>query len=166
MENEWNDSPSPQEPTPGVEILQQSPKRLPLEYEAGKIICTFEFRHIRSAAFRPLVPFTNAYEYKLARFFHNNKTSLKDIDRFFKHGLGLPGAASVHFKSGYTWREMMRELVDQPQWHKGTVDFHLQQTCVFHYRDIKSSIQYLLRQCTFAQHLVYEPSRDFDEEGN
>ena len=26
----------------------------------------------------------------------------------------------------------------------------------------KSTIQYLLRQCTFAQYLVYEPSRDFD----
>ena len=100
------------------------------------------------------------------RFFHNSKTSLQDIDRFFKDGLGLLGAASVHFKSGYTWREMMRELVDQPQWHKGTVDFHRQQTCVFHYRDIKSGIRYLLRQRTFAQHLVYQPSREFDEEGN
>ena len=83
------------------EILQQSPYHLPLEHKAGKVICTFEFQHIRSAAFRPLAPFTNAYKYKLARFFHNSRTSLKDIDRFFKDGLRPPGATSVHFKSSY-----------------------------------------------------------------
>ena len=166
MENEFDDSPSPQEPTPGVEILQQSPHCLPLEYKAGMVFCTFEFQHIRSVAFRPLLPFTNTYQYKLARFFHNSKISLKDIDRLFKNGLGLPEAASVHCKSANTCQERMQELINTPQWHKGKMDFHLHQTCVFHYRDITSRIRYLVQQWTFAQHLVYELSRDFNEEGN
>ena len=140
-----------------------------MEYEAGKVIGAFIFQYVRSQQFNPLAPFANAYEYKLARFFHESKTSLKDINKFFKNDLlpaGLPKGASVRFKSGHTWREMMRELVDQPEWHKGTVDFHLQEGCVFYYRDLKSTIRYLLRQRTFADHLVYEPVREFDVDGN
>ena len=60
----------------------------------------------------------------------------------------------------------MRELNDQPQWRCGTVNFHLQQGCVFYYRDIKSTIRYVLRQRTFAEHMIYEPVREFDAEGN
>ena len=128
---------------------------------------TFSFQHIRSQHFDPLAPFISAYEYKLARFFPQSKTSLKDIDRFFKGGL-LPvdQEANVNFRSGHTWREMMRDLNDQPQWHIGTVDFHLQQGCMFCYRDIKSTIRYILWQRTFAGYMVYKPVREFDEEGN
>ena len=60
----------------------------------------------------------------------------------------------------------MRELVDPPTWHQGTVDYYLQQGCVFYFREIKSTIKYLLRQCTFLEHLVYEPIQECDREGN
>jgi len=40
----------------------------------------------------------------------------------------------------------MRELVvEQLRWLQGTVDFHLQQGYAFYYRDIKSTVSYLLR---------------------
>ena len=109
------------------------------------------------------------YEYKLARFFHQSKTTLKQIDDFFKSNLlpaDLPETASVHFKSGLTWRNKMRDLVDLPIWHYGTVDFYLQQGCGFYYRDIQSTLEYLLQQRTFAEHLVYEPLWEFDGDGN
>ena len=54
---------------------------------------------------------------------------MKSIETYFKNGLlpkSLPGTATVHFKSGHTWREMMLELVDPPTWHQGTVDYYLQ----------------------------------------
>ena len=60
----------------------------------------------------------------------------------------------------------MRELVDLPKWHQGTVDYYLQQGYVFYFREIKSIIKYLLLQRTFLEHLVYEPIREFDREGN
>ena len=94
---------------------------------------------------------------------------MKSIDTYFKNGLlpkPLPGTATVHFKSCHTWREMMWELVDLPKWHQGTVDYYLQQGCIFYFREIKCIIKYLLRQRTFLEHLVYEPIREFDREGN
>ena len=90
---------------------------------------------------------------------------MKSIDTYFKNGLLLK-PATVHFKSGHTWREMIRELVDLPKWHQETVNYYLQQGCVFYFREIKSSIKYLLRQHSFLEHLVYEPIREFDREGN
>jgi len=60
----------------------------------------------------------------------------------------------------------MREMIDQPGWIKGTVDFHLYQGCAFYYRDPEDTIQYLLRQRAYAEHLVFEPIHEFDDEGN
>ena len=60
----------------------------------------------------------------------------------------------------------MRELVDLPKWHQGTVDYYLQQGCVFYFREIKSIVKHLLRQRTFLEHLVYDPIREVDREVN
>jgi len=77
-----------------------------------------------------------------------------------------PRTASVHFNSGHTWQNKMWVLIDQPQWHRGRVDFHLQHGCAFYSRDMEYTLRYLLRQRMFVKHLVYEPVREFDEEGN
>ena len=69
---------------------------------------------------------------------------MKSIDTYFKNDLlakSLPGTATVHFKSGHTWRDMMRELVDLPKWHQGTVDYYLHQGWLFHFREIRSTIK-------------------------
>ncbi|KAF8433151.1 hypothetical protein BGX38DRAFT_1146209 [Terfezia claveryi] len=148
---------------------EQGSQRLPPEHAAGKVIKECIFRYVRSWQYNPLSPFANVYEYKLARFFHDSKISLKQIDKFFKNNLlpiDRPETASVQFKSGHTWRNKIRELIDQPPWHRGTVDFHLQQGCIFYYWDVQHTIAYLLQQRTFAGHLVYEPVQDFDKGGN
>ncbi|KAF8414646.1 hypothetical protein BGX38DRAFT_1281763 [Terfezia claveryi] len=111
-------------------------------------------------------PFQNAYEYKLARFFHESKTSLTNIDRFFKQNLLPPGLSEddgVHFHSGYTWRNKMREMIDQPGWQTGTVDFHLQKGSAFYYRDLEDTVRYLLQQRAYGKHLVFAPIHEFDE---
>ena len=57
-------------------------------------------------------------------------------------------------------------MIDQLGWIKGTVDFHLHQGCAFYFRDLEDTIQYLLRQRVYAEHLVFEPMHEFDDEGN
>jgi len=147
----------------------KGPLHLPPRYEFGKIVEVYVFKIVQSRQLNSLAPFENVYKYKLARFFHPSKTSLKNIDTFFVNNLlpvDLPGTASVYFKSGHTWQNKMRELIDQPPWHRGTVDFHLQHGCAFYYRDVECTLRYLLWPRTFAKHLVYEPVREFDGEGN
>jgi len=133
---------------PGKGLLRLAPRS-----EAGKIVKVCVFKDVRSRQFNPLAPFENVYKYKLARFFHENKTSLKNIDSFFVNNLlpvDQPGTASLHFKSGHTWQNKMREVIDQPPWHRGTVSFYLQYGCAFYYRDVECTLMYLLRQRTFA----------------
>jgi hypothetical protein len=60
----------------------------------------------------------------------------------------------------------MRTMIDQPSWIKGTVDFHLHRGCTFYYRDLEGTIQYLLRQRAYPEHLVFAPKHEFDEEYN
>src|SRR5437868_5039394 len=57
---------------------------LPLSLQVGQVMRQSLFIHVRSPSWNPLAPFINAYEYKLARFFHQSKTSMKQIDQFFK----------------------------------------------------------------------------------
>ncbi|KAF8414833.1 hypothetical protein BGX38DRAFT_1147783 [Terfezia claveryi] len=90
-----------------------------------------------------------AYEYKLARFFHQSKTSMKQIDQFFRDDLlplGTSRTLGVGYRSGHTWRNKMGALIDQPAWQHGTVDFYLQKGVTFFYRDVEQCIHYLLHQ--------------------
>ena len=55
-------------------------QRLPQSLQVGQVIRKSFFTHIRDPSWNPLLPFANAYNYKLARFFHQSKTSMKQID--------------------------------------------------------------------------------------
>ena len=136
----------------------------------GQVIRQSLFIDIRNPSWNPLFPFMNhdAHEYKLARFFHQSKTSMKQIDQFFHDDL-LPMNTSqmleIGYKSSHTWRKKMRGLVHEPEWQNGTVDFHLQAGVKFFYQDVVECIRYLLGQKAFAKDLVFEPCREFDREG-
>ncbi|KAF8416009.1 hypothetical protein BGX38DRAFT_1281065 [Terfezia claveryi] len=56
----------------------------PQSLQVGQVIRQSLFTPIRNPSWNPLLPFTSAYEYKLARFFHQSKTSMKQIDNFSK----------------------------------------------------------------------------------
>ncbi|KAF8415231.1 hypothetical protein BGX38DRAFT_1281439 [Terfezia claveryi] len=60
----------------------------------------------------------------------------------------------------------MREMIDQPGWQTGTVDYHLQKGSAFYYRDLEDTVRYLLQQRAYGKHLVFAPIHEFDEEGN
>jgi len=90
---------------------------------------------------------------------------MKQIGRFFHDQLIPVGnfrTLEVEYKSSHMWRKKMHGLVDQPQWHNGTVDFHLQTGVKFFYRDVIESIGYLLHQKAFAEDLVFDPICEFD----
>jgi len=93
---------------------------------------------------------------------------MKQIDQFFHDEL-LPRdtfqSLRVEYKSGHTWRNKMRGLIDKPEWQNGTVDFHLQRGVKIFYRDVVECIRYLLCQKAFAQDLLFKPSREFDSQG-
>ena len=118
--------------------------------------------------FKPISPFQNAYEYKLARSFHDSKTSWTNIDRFFKADLlSSPRSKTqkVYFQSVHTWRNKMRAMVDQPEWQRGTVDFHLQNESSLYYLYLADTVQYVVKQHAYAEHLVFTPSWQFDSRG-
>ena len=54
-------------------LRQRPPPRLMVR----QVIHRSLFSHIRDPSWNPLSPFSNAYEYKLARFFHQSKSSMK-----------------------------------------------------------------------------------------
>ena len=142
---------------------------LPAQYEAGTVVGMGPLGDLQKLDFNPISPFQNAYEYMLARFFHDSKTSLTNIDRFFKADLPTragPKTQKVYFRSGHTCRKKMRAMVDLPEWQRGTMDCHLQKDGSFYYRDLEDTVRYLVKQRAYAEHLVFTPSREFDSSGD
>jgi len=52
-------------------------QRLPQRLMVGQVLHQSLFSHIRDPSWNPLSLFTNTLEYKLARFFHQSKMSMK-----------------------------------------------------------------------------------------
>ena len=76
----------------------------------GQVICQSLFIDIRHPSWNPLIPFSNAYEYKLARFFHQSKTSMKQIYQFFHDDLCTMNTSpmlKIGHESGHIWRKKM-----------------------------------------------------------
>jgi len=137
----------------------------PAEYEAGRIVAVRALDDLQWLQLNPIFPFQSVPEYKLTRFFPESKWSLINIDRFCKANV-LLNTHGIHFRSGYTWRNTMRGMIDQLGCIKGTVDFQLHQGCAFYCRDLEDTIQYMLRQSAHNEHLVFELIHEFDDEGN
>ena len=119
--------------------------------------------------FNPISPFQNAYKYKLARFLHDSKTSCTNMERFFNADL-LTSARSktqkVYFHPVHTCSTKMQAMVGQPEWQRGTVDFHLQKDGSFYYRNLEDTVRYLVTPGAYAEHLVFTPSRQFASKVN
>ena len=49
---------------------------LPAEYAVSRVLHIQPFANAHSSQFNPLAPFENVFKYKLARFFHESKTTL------------------------------------------------------------------------------------------
>ena len=113
----WNPALDPDAPgeqaVPHSESSWPVTEYLPPEYEVGRIVAVRALDDLLQLQLNPIFPFHSVPEYKLPRFFHESKISFINIDWFFKANV-LPNNHRIHLRSGYTWRNKMREMIDLP----------------------------------------------------
>jgi len=108
------------------------------------------------------------------RFFYSAHVPKARIDEFFKDGFlraktdttGLPLApilyARFSFHSAYGLYQKLDNMMMDPAWKNGFVDFRLAKGTEFWYRDILQVLKYLLRRKSFAQHMFWALVKNFD----
>ncbi|KAF8440641.1 hypothetical protein BGX38DRAFT_1205503 [Terfezia claveryi] len=113
-------------------------------------------------------PFRHPVDYRLAHFFNAVHASEKKIDQFFKNGIlqALNPTHRVQFQSAHTMYKLVDKAADEPCWYSGKVDYPLLKGVQFHYRNIISTVKYLLRQKVYAADMVWGPRREYDKQEN
>jgi hypothetical protein len=119
-------------------------------------------------AFNLYAPFSNAADYRLARWFNSARTSQTKIDQFFKGGVfdALNPTYPVQFRSAYKLNKLIDGAASGPSWHAGAVDYPLLKEVPFRYRNILSAVRYLFHQRVYAADMVWGPQPEYDSEGN
>ena len=148
----------------------------PGEREAGKAISVLPFVKERQPMYNFFRPFQNAMDFKLARFFHSAHVPKARIDEFFRDGFlegqsDAPGSIPVcvgspgfSFRSSHTLYQKIDEMIIDPPWKNGFVDFRLAKNTEFWYRDILKVLKYLLRRKSFQPHMSWAPVKQFDSQ--
>ena len=158
---------------PFCDAWQFTPHRVrqfPDSYGAGGVVRESPFIAERSLGFNYLHPFLGARDYKLARFFIQSKTPKTRIDQFFKDDILPPPSINqptpdISFRSGYTMYKKIDEMIEDPPWFSGHVQFPLRPQSEFTYRDIIKCIKYLLRQRAFLNNMCWAPTQVFNQDG-
>ena len=134
------ESPDPQE-------LLSVTQYLPAQYDPGKVVGMQAIGDLQNVDCNTISPFQPAYAYKFARFFHDSKTSLTNMDRFFNADL-LTSARfktkKVYILAVHGWINKMWGMVNPPEWQRRTVDFHLQTDCSCDYSDLEDIVRSLV----------------------
>jgi hypothetical protein len=113
----------------------------------------------------PWLPFTSGYDFNLASWFISSGTPHSRINEFFNSG--LQGETRSSFTSAYMLHKIIKTMdadMGQSSWTKGEVRYW-SGSSEFWYRDPITIVQFLLRQRTFVDELVYAPTRVFDADG-
>ena len=140
-------------------LLQvQSQENFSESYKAGAAIREFEFAKQCSPTFNHLYPFKNSRDYKLARHFTESEVLQHRIDVFFKEDMLFPASAgdqmsTISFKLAHTLLKRVTEMIEDPCWLSGQVEFPLQPKSEFKYRDILRCIKHLLCQRAFVNYM-------------
>jgi len=134
----------------------------PPDREASKAIAAYPFIRQRDSTYNFFLPFRNALDFKLARSFYTAHVPKARINEFFKDGFlgaktdaaGLPLAPILptrfSFHSAYGLYQKLDDMMMDPAWKNGFVDFRLAKGTKFWYRDILQVLKYLLRWKSFA----------------
>jgi len=119
-------------------------------------------------SFNLYAPFRHPVDYRLARFFNPAKTSQGKIEQFFRDGIlqGLNPTHDVQFRSAYTMYKLVDAAPNETRWYSGTVDYPLLNGVQFHYRNIISTVKYLLRQKVYASDMIWRPQQEYDKQRN
>ena len=128
----------------------QRQENFPKSYKAGAAIGEFEFTKQRSPTFNHLYSSQNSRDYKPSQHFTEREVRKHRIDAFFKEDILFPASAgdqmsTISFKSRHTFFKRMTEMIEDPGWLSGQVEFPLQPKSEFKYQDILQCIKYLLR---------------------
>ena len=137
-------------------------RRFPTKYKSGHPIRDQLFSEERSRNFNYLNPFLNVRDYKLARFFTETKVPKIRIDQFFQEGLMFPPgvdrpSSNISFNSAHMLNNQLSKMIVDPPWYTGFVQFPLRPKSKFSYRNILSCIEYVLKQRTFLNHMMWAP---------
>ena len=151
-------------------LQAQRQENFPESYKAGAAIGEFEFTKQRCPTFIHLYPFKNSRDYRLARHFTESEVPKHRFDAFFKEDILFPAStgdqmSTISFTSGHTFFKRMTEMIEDPCWLSGQVEFPLRLKSEFKYRDILQCIKYLLRQRAFVNYMLWAPVRSFNHEG-
>lgn len=117
----------------------------------------------RNRAVNPWSPFENRREFRLAEWFIKHKISKTGIDDYFKQGLGNPGPRE--FRSSYTLRKKLDQLLSLPSWRGGDATFNTGGKTTFYYRDPMKCVEYLLSQQLYKNDLHYAPVKEYNAGG-
>jgi hypothetical protein len=111
----------------------------------------------------PWVPFADAEEYKLIRWFIESGTPKTRIDEFYNNGLAQSAKGHATSATG-VWQKI--ELMDKigfPRFQERKVDYGIPGSGEgeLFYRDPVECVAYLLRQPAFAAQMVWAPVREW-----
>ena len=146
----------------------------PLEREAGKVIAAYLFVRQWDPTYNFFRAFQNALDFKLARFFYSAHVPKVRIDEFYTDGIlaaqtdaeGSPLAPILptrfSFHSVYGSYHKLDDMVMDPGWKNGVVNFRLAKNTEFWYRDILQVLKYLLRWKSFSSHMFWAPVKNID----
>ena len=122
----------------------------------------------------PWYPFSDAYDFKAARFFLTSDNFDVAIRQFYNEGLARPpdsyNPITPRMTSAESFKrrlELMDKVMSSSKWNCGEVLYPRdRKTTKFYYRDIATLIRHIIRQPYVAEHLVFLPQKDYDSDGN
>lgn len=160
--------------TPSTNEPSEAVTSFPEEHEAGKVIAAYPFVEERHPMHNFFTPFQNAMDFKLARFFYSAHVPKARIDEFFHDGFVGQQADAIEsppngvgsplfsFRSAHTLYKNIDNMIVDPPWMNGFVDFRLAKNTEFWYRDILKVLKFLLRRKSLGRHMFWAPVRQFD----
>ena len=141
----------------------------PVDRKPGKVVAPYPFQKLRYPRYNFFASFQNAMVYNLAHFFCSARQPRTQVDEFFCKGFLSTQSdacrAIYSYHSAYILYKRIDEMVIDPQWKNGCVDFKLVKNTEFWYRDIMLVLKYLLQRISCDSHMVWAPIQHFDSQG-
>ncbi|KAI5848606.1 hypothetical protein DFP73DRAFT_474133, partial [Morchella snyderi] len=115
---------------------------------------------------KPWAPFTDAAEWRLARFFIEHKLTATSIDAYFNQGLHKTLKCERSFQSAYTFQKQLDKMPGAPPtFQYGTVGDGFGNMTELYYRNPVECARYLLGQRCYSDRMVYRPEKIYDPDG-
>lgn len=117
----------------------------------------------------PWFPFTNAHDFKQARWMIQSNLAKTHIDQYFREGLCTTD--EVSFTSGWTLHRALDRMypeLGEASWKSHDVVTSVggnTRSIPFYFRNPLACVAYLLKQPCFRDHLFYAPVREYNQSG-